>query len=74
MWQEEYAELAHQFDVNSAARGPTLKLKLKLKLKLCNHTQYFHDITFIKTLIESISIIDCIYGLNTILPKSSTTK
>jgi hypothetical protein len=27
--QEEYAELIHQFDVNSAARGPTLKLKLK---------------------------------------------
>jgi hypothetical protein len=28
--QEEYAELVHQFDVNSAARDSTLKLKLQL--------------------------------------------
>jgi len=38
--QDEYAELLHQFDVNSAARGPTFKLKLKLY----NYTRHFHDI------------------------------
>ena len=68
MGQEKYAELVHQFDVNSAARGPTLKLKL------CNYTRHFRSITFINPLIESISITDCIYGHKTVLPKNSATK
>jgi hypothetical protein len=39
-----------------------------------NYTQQFHDVTFINPLIESMSVTDCIYGHNTLLPKNSTTK
>jgi len=34
VWQEEYAELVHQSDVNSAARGSHIKVKIKIKIKI----------------------------------------
>ena len=39
-----------------------------------NYTQQFHDVTFINPLIEFMSVTDCVYGHNTLLPKNSTTK